>query len=58
MIISGGSDASEYNANGIETVVLGTGVRSEHTTEEHIHVDDMEKAVRIVKEIFSILSDG
>jgi tripeptide aminopeptidase len=51
-VITGGSDASEYNEMGIQTVVLGTGARSEHTVDEHIYVEDMEKTVRLLKGIF------
>jgi len=54
--IGGGSDASEYNEKGILTVVLGTGARSGHTKEEHIYVEDMRKAVRMIQEIFHITS--
>ena len=56
-IICGGTDASNYNAKGIETVVIGMGVKAEHTKEENIAVADMEKAVDIIQYIFKELSE-
>lgn len=50
--ILGGTDASIYNAKGLETVVLGTGVRGQHTKGENIAVADMEKAVKMIHSIF------
>lgn len=50
-LICGGTDASHYNAKGIETVVIGTGVQKEHTKEEFITVDDMEKGVEMIRMI-------
>ncbi len=55
-MICGGTDASNYNARGIDTVVIGTGVQKEHTTEEFITVEDMEKGVEIIKTILQELS--
>ena len=56
-VICGGTDASNYNEKGIETVVIGMGCRAEHTKEENIAVADMEKAVRIIQHIFKELSE-
>jgi len=39
--ILGGTEGSIYNKHGIETVVIGTGVKAEHTTDEHVYVEDM-----------------
>jgi len=50
-IIRGGTDASIYNEKGIQSVVVGTGVQTEHTTDEHIAVSDMGKAVRMIRHI-------
>jgi tripeptide aminopeptidase len=50
--ILGGTDASIYNTRGLETVVLGTGVRGQHTKGENIAVADMEKAVKMIHSIF------
>lgn len=48
-VITGGTDASVYNEKGIETVVLGIGVKDEHTVDESIAIADMERAVQILK---------
>jgi len=55
--ICGGTDAAHYNERGIETVVIGMGAKAEHTKEENIAVVDMEKAVRIIREILEALSE-
>lgn len=51
----GGSDANVYNAKGIESVVLATGMSNVHTVEEYIHLSDIEKLsellVDLMKEI-------
>ena len=52
--ITGFTDASIYNNQGIEMAVVGIGARLEHSTEEHIHVEDMEKALGMVKEILRL----
>jgi len=56
-IICGGTDASNYNEKGIETVVIGMGAKGEHTKEENIAVADMEEAVDIIQHIFKELSE-
>ena len=50
-VICGGTDAAIYNEKGIETVVMGMGVQSEHTKDEHIAVKDMIKGVEIIQNI-------
>jgi len=55
-VSTGGSDAIVLTARGIETVVLGYGGRKAHSTEEHIVVEDMERAVRIVKSLLADLA--
>ncbi|MBN1195965.1 MAG: M20/M25/M40 family metallo-hydrolase [Candidatus Aminicenantes bacterium] len=52
--ITGFTDASIYNNQGIEMAVVGIGARLEHSTEEHIHVEDMEKALGMIKEILRL----
>jgi len=37
----GGSDANIFNAHGIQTLIVSTGVMNVHTTEEHIALADM-----------------
>jgi tripeptide aminopeptidase len=49
--ITGFTDASIYNNQGIEMAVVGIGARLEHSTQEHIYVADMEKAVLMLVEI-------
>mgnify|MGYP000849817038 CR=1 FL=1 len=51
LVIRGGTDASIYNEKGIQSVVVGTGVQAEHTTDEHIAIADMEKAVGMIRHI-------
>ena len=52
--ITGYTDASIYNNQGIEMAVVGIGARDEHSTTEHIHVADMEKALAMLIEIFKL----
>ena len=52
--ITGFTDASIYNNHGIEMAVVGIGARDEHSTTEHIHVADMEKAVAMLIEILRL----
>ena len=52
--ITGFTDASIYNNHGIEMAVVGIGAQMEHSTEEHIHVADMEKALAMVVEILRL----
>ena len=47
-LMCGFTDASIYNNHGIEMAVVGIGARLEHSTEEHIHVADMERAVAMI----------
>lgn len=55
-VICGGTDASVYNDRGIQTVVVGMGARDEHSTREHIRVEDMKQAVRMLTFILEELS--
>lgn len=55
-VITGGTDASVLNSHGIETAVLGVGVKAEHSKEEHIAVSDMERAVEIVRHLLAALA--
>ena len=49
--VVGGTDASILNAHGIETVVLGVGMRNEHSTSEEIEISSMRSAVRIIRHL-------
>ncbi len=52
--ITGFTDASIYNNHGIEMAVVGIGARNEHSTDEHVRVADMEKAVEMLVEIMRL----
>jgi tripeptide aminopeptidase len=54
----GGSDANIFNAHGIATVILGTGMQSVHTTNEYIHLEDMVQTVQLIMEIISTYSQS
>jgi len=56
--ITGFTDASIYNNHGIEMAVVGIGAREEHATTEHIHVADMEKALKMLVEILRLTGQG
>ncbi len=53
-LMCGFTDASIYNNEGIEMAVVGIGARLEHSLEEHIHVEDMERAVAMMVEILRL----
>ncbi|MBN2070621.1 MAG: M20/M25/M40 family metallo-hydrolase [Candidatus Krumholzibacteriota bacterium] len=55
--ITGFTDASIYNNMGIEMAVIGIGAQLEHSTDEHIRVEDMEKALKMIIEILRICSE-
>ncbi len=55
--ITGFTDASIYNNQGIEMAVVGIGARLEHSTEEHIYIADMEKAVTMLQEILRLSAE-
>lgn len=50
----GGSDSNVYNAKGIKTIVLGTGMSKVHTTQEEIKVEQLEKAAELALHIMMI----
>ena len=47
----GGSDANYHNGNGIETIVLGTGMSEVHTTDEYILLSDMVACAELCMDI-------
>lgn len=55
--ITGFTDASIYNNKGIEMAVVGIGAKNEHSIEEEISVSDMEKALKMVVEIFRLSAE-
>jgi tripeptide aminopeptidase len=54
VFITGFTDASIYNNQGVEMAVLGIGAENEHSTEERIAVAEMEKAVAMLVEILRL----
>lgn len=54
----GGTDANFFNAKGIPCVALPTGMVDEHATTEHIAVDDMVTACRVLVAIATTGGDG
>ncbi|NOZ48026.1 MAG: M20/M25/M40 family metallo-hydrolase [Chlorobi bacterium] len=57
VFITGYTDASIHNNNGIEMAGVGIGAKLEHSTDEHIYVEDMEKAKEMVIEIFRLSAE-
>lgn len=51
----GGSDTNVFNANGIKALNLGIGERKPHTLEEHIHIEDLVKAAKLVYSIIQTI---
>jgi tripeptide aminopeptidase len=47
----GGSDANIFNAHGIETIILATGMRDVHSSKENVAVDDMVQVAELLVEI-------
>ena len=58
VFMTGFTDASIYNNHGIEMAVIGIGAQNEHSTDECIAVADMEKAVKVLVEIFRLTASG
>jgi len=53
MMITGCLESAIYNEKGIETIPIGNGVKSEHTTSENISVEDMKKVVQVLQYILN-----
>ncbi len=47
----GGSDANIFNAHGIETLILGTGMTNVHTVDESVSVNDMVRVTELLVEV-------
>ena len=52
--MTGFTDASIYNNHGIEMAVIGIGAKNEHALDEHIYVEDMEKALKMIVELLRL----
>jgi tripeptide aminopeptidase len=50
----GGSDANIFNAGGIATINISTGMEKVHTTEERIAVDDLVKSAEYLLAILGL----
>jgi tripeptide aminopeptidase len=50
----GGSDANIFNGQGIETVILGTGMTNVHTVDECVRVEDMARVAGLLVEIIRL----
>ncbi|MFC2139226.1 M20/M25/M40 family metallo-hydrolase [Bacteroidota bacterium] len=57
VFITGFTDASIHNNNGVEMAGIGIGAKLEHSTDEHIYVDDMEKAKNVIVEILRLSAE-
>ena len=49
----GGSDANIFNRNGIEAVVLGTGMTKVHTTEEILKVENLNNIAELAFQLLT-----
>jgi tripeptide aminopeptidase len=47
----GGSDANIFNSHNIEMVIIGTGMRDVHSTNESVAVDDMVQVAEFIVEV-------
>jgi len=50
----GGSDANIFNAHGIETVIIGTGMTDVHTIHESVRVADMVRVAELLVEVIRL----
>lgn len=50
----GGSDANIFNGYGIETVILGTGMKRVHSIEESVSIADMVRVAELLVEIIRL----
>ena len=55
--ITGGLESAVYHEHGINVLPLGNGARAEHTVDEHIYVEDMERIVEVIRFLFDRFSD-
>jgi len=55
-VITGGTDALVLCSKGIKSVVLGTGGKGEHTSDENIAISDMEQATAMIRALLEDLA--
>ncbi|MCB9357156.1 MAG: M20/M25/M40 family metallo-hydrolase [Calditrichaeota bacterium] len=53
LAMGGGTNANVYNEKGLPAVVVGCGMKEEHTTSEHLLVDDLVMAARLCLSILA-----
>ncbi|HNW25128.1 MAG TPA: M20/M25/M40 family metallo-hydrolase [Candidatus Cloacimonas sp.] len=53
----GGSDANIFNANGLPTIIVGTGMNKVHTTDEDILVDELYRGTAFVEELIRLYAE-
>jgi tripeptide aminopeptidase len=46
-VIGGGTNASAYFEKGLPSVIIGCGMKEEHTTSEHVSIADLEMATKL-----------
>jgi tripeptide aminopeptidase len=57
-VILGGTDALVLTGRGVDAAVLGYGGKMAHSTDEHIAVADLEKAVEILRSLLEIAAEA
>jgi tripeptide aminopeptidase len=55
-VITGGTDALILTNRGLDAVVVGTGGKEPHSTNEHIAVDDLKKGAEILRNLLVSLA--
>ena len=53
----GGSDANIFNAKGLPTIIVGTGMNNVHTTDEDILVDELYRGTAFVEELIRLYTE-
>jgi tripeptide aminopeptidase len=53
----GGSDANYFNAYGVPVAILAVGYDSNHTSDEHITVDDLYKSANLAVALIQVVSE-
>lgn len=53
-ISGGGSDANLFNEQGIESIVLGTGMQAVHTVKEYIRFEDLVNCAKLITNIIKL----
>ena len=54
----GGSDANVYNAKGLPTLVVATGMEKIHTHEERVSRKDLVDTARLCIELIRVVAEG